>query len=150
MGKVITIDSNFEDAQDGDNNFAFVGTSGFYHIEINTVAKTITLSEPQSIGTCEFEILYLVGAGVPDANGWGWTTPVELFCAGDGVYYGPVNLQNNGEPIITLDFLHLKETGLQGRNYPWYVAEGYTIDSNFEDAQDGDNNFAFIGTFWSV
>jgi hypothetical protein len=144
-GEGYTIDSNFEDAQDGDNNFAFVGTSGFYHIEINTVAKTITLSEPQSIGTCEFEILYLVGAGVPDA-GWGWATPVELFCAGDGVYYGPVNLQNNGGADNNFRFFTSEGDWASGRNYPWYVAEGYTIDSNFEDAQDGDNNFAFIGT----
>ncbi|MDA8572982.1 SusE domain-containing protein [Flavobacteriaceae bacterium] len=144
-GEGYTIDSNFEDAQDGDNNFAFVGTSGFYHIEINTVTKTITLSDPQSIGTCEFEILYLVGAGVPDA-GWGWATPVELFCAGDGVYFGPVNLQNNGGADNNFRFFTSEGDWASGRNYPYYVDEGYTIDSNFEDAQDGDNNFAFTGS----
>jgi len=144
-GEGYTIDSNFEDAQDGDNNFAFVGTSGFYHIEINTVTKTITLSDPQSIGTCEFEILYLVGAGVPDA-GWGWATPVELFCAGDGVYFGPVNLQNNDGADNNFRFFTSEGDWASGRNYPYYVDEGYTIDSNFEDAQDGDNNFAFTGS----
>ena len=46
--------------------------------------------------------------------------------------------------IIILDFL--LEGDWLGRNYPWYVDEGYTIDSNFVDAQDGDNNFAFVGT----
>ncbi len=33
-----------------------------------------------------------------------------------------------------------------GLNYPYFIADGYTIDANFEDALDGDNNFRFIGT----
>ena len=38
-----TIDSNFENAMDGDNNFRFIGTTGQYYTIIDTVNKTITL-----------------------------------------------------------------------------------------------------------
>lgn len=140
-----TIDANFEDAMDGDNNFAFIGTTGYYYLEIDTVNKTIVLDDPQSYGTCEFEVLYGVGAGLPTA-GWGWTSPVILNCTGEGVYTTFVELQNNGGADNNFRFFTGDGDWASGRNYPWYVDAGYTIDANFEDAMDGDNNFAFIGT----
>ncbi len=140
-----TIDANFEDAMDGDNNFAFVGTSGLYFIEVDTVNKTITLQDPQPTGVCEFDQLWLVGAGVPDA-GWGWDSPVQLLCTGDGVYSGNVNFQNNGGADNNFRFFTAEGDWGSGTNYPGFVDQGYTIDANFEDAMDGDNNFAFIGT----
>ncbi|MCO4820441.1 MAG: SusE domain-containing protein [Flavobacteriaceae bacterium] len=140
-----TIDANFEDALDDDNNFAFVGTTGFYYLEIDTSAKTITLGEAQSSGECDLEQYYLVGAGVPDA-GWGWTTPVNLFCNGDGVYEGPVNLQNNGGVDNNFRFFQIEGDWASGQNFPYFITEGYTIDARFEEADDDDKNFAFIGT----
>ena len=140
-----TIDSNFEDAMDGDNNFAFTGVTGYYYLEIDTTNKTIILSDPQSYGTCEFDVLYGVGAGLPTA-GWGWTTPVIFNCTGEGAYTAYVELQNNGGADNNFRFFTSDGDWASGRNYPWYVDAGYTIDSNFEDAMDGDNNFAFVGT----
>jgi starch-binding outer membrane protein SusE/F len=140
-----TIDSNFTDAMDGDNNFAFTGTSGYYYISIDTFNKTITLGDPQPTGICEFDQLWAVGAGVPDA-GWGWTTPIRFVCSGEGIYTGSVNLQNNGGADNNFRFFTVEGDWGSGLNYPYYVGEGYTIDANFIDAMDGDNNFAFIGT----
>ena len=139
-----TIDENFAEKDDGDKNFAFVGSSATYHIEINAVAKTITLSQEGSDG-CDFANLYAVGAGVPDA-GWGWTTPINLPCQGNGIYSSVMNLNNNAGADNNFRFFTEKDNWDSGVSYPSYIADGYTIDTQFEDAQDGDNNFAFIGT----
>ena len=126
---------------DGDNNFRFTGTTGFYYLEVNTVAKTITLNDPQPTGNCDLDQLWAVGAGLPDA-GWGWTTPIQFLCTGEGIYSGTANLLN----AETFRFFTAEGDWATGQNYPYYIGEGYTIDANFEDALDGDNNFRFTGT----
>ena len=145
VGEGYTIDANFIDAADGDNNFAFTGTTGFYNIEIDTVNKTIILAAPQPTGVCDLDQIWGVGAGLPDA-GWGWTTPVQVLCTGDGVYSRSINLQNNGGADNNFRFFTTEGDWGSGQNYPYYVGEGYTIDANLIDAGDGDNNFAFTGT----
>ncbi|MEK9530083.1 MAG: SusE domain-containing protein [Flavobacteriaceae bacterium] len=139
-----TIDVKFAEKDDGDKNFAFVGSSATYHIEINAVAKTITLTQDGAEG-CDYTNLYAVGAGVPDA-GWGWTSPINLPCQGNGVYSSVMNLNNNGGADNNFRFFTEKDNWGSGVNYPSYVSDGYTVDAKFEDAQDGDNNFAFVGT----
>lgn len=139
-----TIDANFEDAMDGDNNFAFTGASGIYLLTVDTNESTITLSSPQPSDSCDLAQLWLVGAGVPDA-GWGWDTPVYISCLGDGVYGGPVTFQSTADNNNFRFFTEEGEWG-SGQNYPYYETEGYTIDSNFVNANDGDSNFAFVGT----
>lgn len=139
-GEGYTIDANFEDAGDGDNNFAFTGTTGYYYLEVDTTNKTITLSDPKPTGVCEYDQLWAVGAGLPDA-GWDWATPVQFLCTGEGVYSGSVNLANDAFRFFTSN-----GDWASGLNYPYYSGEGYTIDANFEDAADGDNNFRFTGT----
>lgn len=138
-----TIDAQFEDAMDGDNNFAFIGTSGYYYLVIDTVNKVISLDEPTAIGSCEIDILYAVGAGLPDA-GWDWATPVLFACNENGIWSGYVNLTSAGD--ANFRFFTVATDWGSGRNFPYYVDAGYTIDANFEDAMDGDNNFKFIGT----
>ena len=140
-----TIDANFVNAMDGDNNFKFIGTSGLYNLQIDNVNKTITLGDPQAAGICEVEILYGVGAGMPSA-GWAWDTPVEFYCSGDGVWSGSVQLQNNGGADNNFRFFTEATNWGSGRNYPFYVDAGYTIDANLINAADGDSNFAFTGT----
>jgi hypothetical protein len=135
-----TIDANFENAADGDQNFKFVGTPGTYFLSIDDVNKTITLAPEQS--QCELDQLWLVGAGVPDA-GWGWGSPVALPCTGAGIYSGQVTFANDAFRFFTDRTL---EWGSPSYNFPYFVNEGYTIDANFEDALDGDNNMKFIGT----
>lgn len=140
-----TIDANFENAMDGDANFKFIGTSGLYNLKIDTVNKTITLGDPAASGTCEVDILYGVGAGLPTA-GWDWATPVELLCSGDGIWSGNVSLQNNGGADNNFRFFTEATNWDSGRNYPFYADEGYTIDADLVNAMDGDFNFAFVGT----
>ncbi|WP_250433200.1 SusE domain-containing protein [Hanstruepera flava] len=135
-----TIDPNLENANDGDSNFAFVGTTGQYFLEIDMENKTITLGPPVVGPNCEFDQLWLVGAGVPDA-GWGWDSPVQLPCTGNGVYSGNVTFANDAFRFFTSE----GDWG-SGRNFPYYEGEGYTIDANFENANDGDSNFRFNGT----
>jgi len=135
-----TIDENLADAMDGDNNFQFTGAPGQYFIEIDTEAKTITLGPPVIGPNCNFDQLWLVGAGVVDA-GWSWDTPVALNCTGDGTYSGNVAFTNDAFRFFTVE----GDWGT-GTNYPTYIANGYTIDAGFNDAMDGDNNFFFNGT----
>lgn len=135
-----TIDSNLVNAGDGDSNFQFVGTAGEYFLEIDMEAKTITLG-PAIVGpNCNFDQLYLVGAGIATA-GWSWDNPTVLPCTGNGTYSGNVELAND-----TFRFFLQPDWGPDSYNFPYYVNENYTIDSNFEDALDGDNNFRFTGT----
>ena len=133
-----TIDAVFEDAMDGDNNFFFNGTPGTYYITVDDINKTITVGPEQL--ECEFEQLWLVGAGIVDA-GWYWDMPVALPCTGPGVYSGSVALTNDAFRFFTIN-----NDWDSGTNYPTYVSNGYTIDAEFEDAMDGDNNFLFNGT----
>lgn len=135
-----TIDTNLANALDGDSNFQFVGTPGEYFIEIDTDAKTITLGPPVVGPNCNFDQLWLVGAGIVDA-GWSWDTPVALPCTGNGTYSGNVALTNDA-----FRFFSVNSDWGTGTNYPTYDGNGYAIDSNFNDAMDGDNNFFFNGT----
>ena len=123
---------------DGDSNFAFIGSTGEYYLTVDTVNQTINLGPPQT--ACEFDQLWLVGAGVPDA-GWGWDTPVEFPCTGGGIYSAQVTFANDAFRFFTTE----GDWG-SGRNYPFYESDGYTIDSNLVNAMDGDSNFEFIGT----
>ncbi|REG89776.1 SusE domain-containing protein [Winogradskyella sediminis] len=135
-----TIDSNLVNALDGDSNFQFTGTPGEYFIEIDTEAKTITLGPPVVGPNCNFDQLWLVGAGIADA-GWAWDTPVALPCTGNGTYSGNVALINDA-----FRFFNVNGDWGTGTNYPTYEGMGYTIDSNFSNAMDGDSNFSFNGT----
>ncbi|SDG93515.1 SusE domain-containing protein [Winogradskyella thalassocola] len=135
-----TIDSNLVNALDGDSNFQFTGTPGEYFIEVDTAAKTITLGPPVVGPNCNFDQLWLVGAGIADA-GWAWDTPVALPCTGNGTYSGNVALIND-----SFRFFNVNGDWGTGTNYPTYEGAGYTIDSNFSNAMDGDSNFSFDGT----
>jgi starch-binding outer membrane protein SusE/F len=138
-----TIDSDyFQDAQDGDNNFQFIGEAGTYYLTVDYINNVITIGEAQA-ANCEFPELFLVGAGVP-AAGWGWGSPVIINCSQDGVYSGIVNFSpDNGG---NFRFFTENTNWGSGLNYPYFIDAGYTIDENFVNAQDGDSNFMFVGT----
>nr|WP_315251632.1 SusE domain-containing protein [uncultured Flavobacterium sp.] len=82
---------------------------------------------------------FAVGAGIPSA-GWGWGTPLTLIC-NDNVLISSADLIND-----TFRFFTTSGDWGSGRNYPWYVTEGYKISSSLENANDGDSNFKFTGT----
>lgn len=133
-----TIDTNFENANDGDSNFRFTGAPGTYFLTVDTVNKEIKLEAQNT--DCEFVDLWIVGAGVPDA-GWGWGSPVQFSCVDVGLYSATVTFANDAFRFFTV-----RDDWGSGRNYPYYQNEGYTIDANFENANDGDSNFRFVGT----
>ncbi|WP_188407075.1 SusE domain-containing protein [Psychroflexus salis] len=137
-----TVDEVFQDAQDGDNNFQFIGDAGIYFLTVDYNNMTISVGPEQTVGVCDLDQYWLVGAGVPDA-GWGWGSPVSVACTGDNVYSGNVNFSPDNDG----NFRFFTEEGNwdSGQNFPYFVEEGFTIDPLFQDAQDGDNNFQFIG-----
>ncbi len=106
-----------------------------------TVTLNITLIETAEEGTPvpNCPSIWVVGAGAVDA-GWNWDSPIEFTCV-DQVYSANINLTND-----TFRFFLTEGDWASGQNYPFYAGEGYTINENFEDGLDGDNNFRFIGT----
>ena len=82
---------------------------------------------------------YAVGAGIPSA-GWGWDSPLSLICD-DNVLTATPTFAND-----TFRFFTMNNDWNSGRNYPYYIGEGYKINTSFEDAMDGDHNFKFTGT----
>jgi hypothetical protein len=111
---------------------------------MDTNTKSITLGDPQGADSCEVEVIYGVGAGLP-AAGWDWSTPVELLCSGDGVWSGNVAFQSTADNNNFRFFTEATNWD-SGRNFPFYEEDGYTIDANLVNADDGDQNFAFVGT----
>ncbi len=109
--------------------------TGKYEFTVNLSTNTFTVEQITFP-----EALFLVGAAVPDA-GWGWDSPVEMILTGEDVFEVTTSLVNDAFRFFTVD----GDWG-SGLNYPYFIADGYTIDSNFENALDDDNNFSFIGT----
>jgi len=130
-GEGYTVSELLEDAEDGDNNFRFVGDPGIYVLTIDDNAKTLSL-EPSSS-------LWLVGAATP--GGWDWGGATEVLETEVDVYEATLDFSNEAFRVFTV-----RDDWNSGLNFPFYTGEGYTIDSNLEDAVDGDNNFRFIGT----
>lgn len=126
------IDTNFEAADDADDNFYFAGTPGLYELVIDQNNLTITLSATGSY--------YLVGDGTQ--AGWAWDNRVVLEQNSPYIYSGSVDLNPDGA------FRVFSEDGNwdSGLNFPYYEGEGYTIDERFINAEDGDSNFKFTGT----
>lgn len=108
---------------------------GRYEVIVNLVSNTYTIEQITFP-----EQLFLVGAGVP-AAGWNWDSPVEMTLTSEDIMEVTTDLVNDAFRFFTEDGVW--ESGL---NYPYFISEGYTIDANFEDAMDGDNNFSFVGT----
>ena len=110
---------------------ATTGTTGTQEVYSSTITYLVTAYG--CLGQ------YAVGAGIPSA-GWNWDSPLSLICD-DNVLTATANLAND-----TFRFFTVSGDWGSGRNYPYYVTEGYVISSNLEDALDGDNNFRFTGT----
>ncbi len=122
-----TVDANLINANDGDKNFKFTGTTGWYKININLNTKTVSLvavAEP---------VLYMVGDGIP-AAGWNWNTPVKFTFKKPGVFVSPSTAFN---PAGAFRFFAQNDWGPTGYNYPFFT----TVDAKFINANDGDKNF---------
>ncbi len=135
-----TISSNFENALDGDQNFRFTGTPGTYRFKIDGNRETITAFK----GTTA-DSNWLVGAATPGGWSWSGSNETEFGQISDGIYEAKI-VMNNGEAFrIFLGNNGGDSWDLGSRNYPWYVSNGYTIDSELVNAADGDSNIRYTG-----
>ncbi len=136
-GEGYVMSSTVENANDGDSNFSFTGEPGEYTITLDNNNKIITF---QKTGV---DSLWAVGAATP--GGWAWDgAETELIAIGSNAWEGIFTLDSSGD--ANFRFFTTNGDWASGLNYPYYTGQGYTIDSNFEDAQDSDNNFKFTGT----
>lgn len=127
-----TISNLLQNANDGDKNFQFLGTTGYYKITADLKNKSVQMevvAEP---------VMFMTGAAL---GGWDWDTNyVKMTWISNGIFEAVTDFQN-GE---TFRFFAQKDWGPTSYNYP-YFAEG-TVDPLFENANDGDKNFRFTGT----
>lgn len=126
------------------------GTEGFYDLKVmssvsgaviqfsdNVITVAVTPYNNKVANNCANQ--YIVGAGVSTA-GWGWDNPLTLIC-NDNILVSTADLVKESFRFFTTN----GDWG-SGKNYPWYIAEGYKISSSLENANDGDSNFKFTGT----
>lgn len=125
------IDDRFENALDGDQNFRFIGEPGEYTFTLDLNNQMIYLDGRDS--------KFMVGAATP--GGWSWDNPTEMIQVKQGIWYARLAFNND-----SFRFFDIEGDWGSGSNYPFYEGEGYTIDVNFENALDGDQNFRFVGT----
>ena len=121
-------------AEDGDSNLQFIGETGYYSISVNLIDKTISMTPVDE------PVRFMVGAGVP-AAGWEWTHPVQMTFVQDGIFTTSTEFINDAFRFFTSE----GDWG-SGQNYPYFESDGFVIDANFENANDGDSNFQFVGT----
>ncbi|WP_293872570.1 SusE domain-containing protein [Flavobacterium sp.] len=139
------ISTSLVNAADGDQNFRFTGTPGTYRIKIDGNKKTVTVAKSTVTSGFEPTSTWLVGAATPGGWSWSGNNETELPLITDGIYEVPLTLNNDQAFRVFLGNNGGDSWGLGDRNYPWYVANGYTIDSELINAMDGDSNFKYTG-----
>jgi starch-binding outer membrane protein SusE/F len=127
-----TVSPLFENANDGDLNFKFIGETGYYRVNVNMTTKTVTMEAVAA------PVLYMTGAAL---GGWDWSGNfVQLTWKANGIFEATTEFANE-------TFRFFKQAGWgDSYNYPWFTAEDGTVSELFENANDGDSNFRFIGT----
>lgn len=140
--KIVSV---LENANDGDQNFKFTGTPGTYRIKIDENNKTIGVANSTVTSGLEPTSYWLVGAATPGGWSWAGSNETELPVVSNGIYEVPVNLINNESFRVWLQNDGTDAWGLPNRNYPSFVGDGYTIDSELINALDGDSNFRYVG-----
>lgn len=140
--KIVSV---LENANDGDSNFRFTGTPGTYRVKIDENTKTIGVAKSTVTTGLEPTSFWLVGAATP--GGWSWTgnNETELPVVSNNTYEVPVRLTNNDTFRVWEANDGGDSWGTTNRNYPYYVTNGYTIDSELVNAADGDSNFRYMG-----
>jgi starch-binding outer membrane protein SusE/F len=125
-----TVDANFENAADGDSNFRLVGTPGILKVTVDLNEKTVT------VGDTPDPIIYMMGAAL---NGWGpWPDNAVLMDYVSPDTFTATATFTQGE---TFRFFAQPDWGPTSYNYPYFT----TVDADFENANDGDSNFKYLG-----
>ncbi len=125
-----TVSNMFVNANDGDKNFRFTGTTGYYQITVNMTTKSV------SMVVVDEPVLFMTGAAL---GGWDWTTNyVQLTWKSNGIFQATTD-------FAVETFRFFKQAGWgDSYNYPWF--DGGSVSALFVNANDGDKNFKFIGT----
>ncbi|OFX22813.1 MAG: hypothetical protein A2041_02065 [Bacteroidetes bacterium GWA2_31_9b] len=138
FGSLITLPATVSSAEDADKNFLFTGATGWYKIEADYLASTLTIAE-HTVGsvtyTYDYNNLYLVGDynstdGVWDANNAVAFTKVSegLFSIEkvlkDGAAFKFIGQQSWGD----LDWANIKEEGNSGMLGPKEFNGNITFD----------------------
>jgi hypothetical protein len=125
-----SLDSNLGNGQDGDGNFLFNGSTGWYKVTVDLNDKLISL-----VAT-EQPRLFMIGDAL---EGWDLNKAVELKRLQDGVFEGTATFTSGN----IFRFFTAKDWGAGTINYP-YFADG-EVDAAFANANDNDSNFKFTG-----
>ncbi|MBN2612702.1 MAG: SusE domain-containing protein [Bacteroidales bacterium] len=129
-GGIVT--DSMENASDGDQNFKILSPTGYYAITVDLKNKTVdfdAVDEPD---------MYMTGAAL---GGWDWSDNfVKMTWKKHGVYEAETEFIN-GEAFR---FFDQADWGPTSYNYPYFPAG--SVDELFENANDGDKNFKFVGT----
>ncbi|MEM6516811.1 MAG: SusE domain-containing protein [Bacteroidota bacterium] len=115
---------------------AFLGAAEPTNITYSPV-QAISISIIEAVISGECDSLFAVGAALIDH---GWNFPgAELVCDND-ILEAKVSLTQGH-----FRFFQIVNDWDSGLGYNYFVDEGFTIDSNLEDADDNDSNFSFVG-----
>ncbi len=126
-----TIDTELADGADGDSNFLFTAASGIYKMIVSINDKTI------SVESTTEPTLYIIG----EDQGWNLANAFKLTWLGGGKYEGTTNFTNNA----TFRLFDKADWPNGFGNYPHFGDDG-EVSALFENANDGDQNFRFVGT----
>jgi hypothetical protein len=138
------ISSAFENANDGDSNFRFIGTPGVHRLKIDENEKSISVAQ----GSNADNSYWLVGQATPGGWSWNGNNESELGLIAPGVYEAIIRFKPDGDANfrVWLDNDGTNASwGSPNRNYPSFANDGYTIDPELVNANDGDSNFKYIG-----
>jgi hypothetical protein len=125
-----TVDADLANANDGDKNFKVLSATGYYEIVCDLKTKTVTLTPVPA------PKMFMTGAAV---GGWDWTTNyVTMTWTSNGMFEATTDFIK-GEAFR---FFAQADWGPTSYNYPYFTS----VDPLFENANDGDKNFRFIGT----
>jgi hypothetical protein len=125
-----TVDPLFENAADDDQNLRFIGTTGWFKINVDLAAKTVAM---QSVAE---PVLFMTGAGVNDWN-WNPGVYVKLTYVKPGVFKTTHSFIADG----AFRFFAQADWGPTSYNYPFFTS----VDAFFVNAADGDSNLKVVG-----
>jgi len=117
---------------DTDNNFKFVGTTGYYKITVNMKTKSVAME------AVDEPMMFMTGSGV-GSGAWGWNPGeyVQMTWLSNGIFRATAGFINGGA------FRFFAQTGWStSYNYPYF--NGGTVTSLLVNADDGDKNFKVV------
>lgn len=119
---------------------AYLGTGGSNTEEMFSDIQSVNINWIETITESDAcPSIFAVGEALTDI-GWNFSPDGEVFCQND-------ILQRKFRFTNGTNFRFFEESGVwtSGLGYNYYIGEGYTIDTNLEAVDDGDDNFVFVG-----